>query len=234
MLALVALTTASAPSFACGSSPLLDGDIGAATVIVEGRVESATGRPELFSGRTGPKSGTLDPFIPVELSVRVARPLKGTVTDPFVFFSRADRPLDGGVPREADGSIRFVAGTGCAWPDKDPTGAYTLLLLANGYGNRLVPLRSSGTFAGPDDPALVARRGAILARLPEDISARTLPAPLAPDAGPDVLMGAVVAAPLSLLAVGAVVLVAGVPARRPAPRTRAQAATATEPELAPT
>ena len=235
LLAVTTLAVTATPTYACGDARLLDGNVDTAAVIVEGRVESATPRPELFSGLTAPKASTRDLFIPVELSVRVTRPFKGAVTDPFVSFARTERPLDGSVPRRADGSLRLAGGTGCAWPESDPTGDYVILLLTHGYGNRLVPLSSSRTFTGPADAALAAHREAILARLPLETDARTLAAPLTPDARPDLLMGAIVGVPLMLMAAAAMtVLVGGIPAGPPAAsHASARADSTPDRELAP-
>lgn len=72
------------------------------------------------------------------------------------------RPLDGSVPRHADGSLRLAGGTGCpSWPGTDPAGDYALLLLAHGYGNRLVPLTSSRMFDGPSDRRSMRLDGAV-------------------------------------------------------------------------
>jgi hypothetical protein len=158
----LAMPVPPSPAYACSGPPL---DPHEATAIVEGWVERVTLRPDLPSGITSARGGG-DPFVPVELVLRVQRVLKGDPQGQVpVRLSAIDatsvyRDLAPGP----DGRVWFTgSGGACGALDADVTGAYALLvLLRDGFGQLRIHSRAGAAFAGGSDashaPAIEALR----------------------------------------------------------------------------
>lgn len=92
-----------------------------APFIAEGWIDKVTLRSDL----------PLSPYIPVELSMRTERVLKGLPTDRITFFDSASvLPGPGGQPlKRPDGAVQFSGASGaCGILDEDVTGKYALMV----------------------------------------------------------------------------------------------------------
>jgi hypothetical protein len=138
-----------------------------AVLIVEGWVARATLRPDLPSGfPVEPAASTGrggDPFVPVEIVLRVEHTLKGSAPNALTFFDTAS------VPREPlpDGSRRFGGNSCLALLTADPTGKYAVLLFFQGADGRLFAYKGLGSAfgAGPEAPGIERVRQYALERL---------------------------------------------------------------------
>jgi hypothetical protein len=172
LCALIALVVADEPpaAYACSGEPL---DPNQATVIAEGWVERVSPRADLPSGfPVDPKNPKLsaDPFVPVEVSLRVERFLKGGAPSPLTFVDprSVPRAQDGSALRRPDGAIQFAGASGaCGILDGDPTGKYALIVFTQGTDSRLAVNQTYGAAfdVGPDGPRVRALREHVLQRL---------------------------------------------------------------------
>ncbi len=175
-----------------------------AVLIVEGWVERAALRPDLPSGFPAlptKGSGGGDPYVPVEITLRVERVLKGDAPSPFTFVEA------GSVRREPlpDGSRRYGDNNCFAILNADPTGQYALLVLFRRDDGRLFALKGVGTAFGdgPDATRVQHVRHYVVGRLQPS----ALPNTGAGGAGE---ANVTVLAPHGMLTAGAVLLVTGV------------------------
>ena len=142
LLGTVALALIGVPrlAYACSGAPF---DPNNAAVIAEGWVQQVTLRPDLpsrFPIDPGDSKASGDPFVPVEVVLRIERFLKGSASNPVTFFDARSvyRALDGSPVRQFDGSVLFAGGSGaCGILDADPSGQYALIVFGRDADGRL-------------------------------------------------------------------------------------------------
>jgi hypothetical protein len=130
MVALV-LTNVPRTAHACSGSPFDVNDV--AVVVAEGWVDRITFRPDLSSGVESDRSA--DPFMPVEISLRVTRWLRGGRESTLIFFDFTS--VSRSTPRLPDGSLGLASANACGILTGDPTGMYALVVLARDSAGRL-------------------------------------------------------------------------------------------------
>lgn len=155
---------------ACEPAPF---DATDAAIIAEGWVEAVQFRFDLPSGVPIDPKGfgdTHDRFVPVEVSIRVDRWIRGQATNPLVFIERlgAGRHPDGSLVTWANGDILWGGpANACQAVQSDPIGKYALALFARG-ADTVQPFERPARiwfFEGPQDPRFPDARQQVLSGL---------------------------------------------------------------------
>src|SRR5262245_7541597 len=140
LVVLGAVGLATETARACSGPPY---DVNRADVIAEGWIDRAEVSPTL----TG-----VGPFVPVTVTMRVVRSLKGDAPSQIVFTDKSSY-----LPDPQGGPAGFWAGSSgaCGVLDADPTGQYALIVFERRDGELITHLLLGAVFRpGPDDPTL--------------------------------------------------------------------------------